>query len=76
MENDHQKKTEEIQVTIKKIEKELEELRSEELSGHLEPLVAFYDWARGYLNLRNEYWVRIHEFQTSRCFLFFFRITL
>lgn len=60
MENDYQKETEKIQIVIKNIEKELEEVRSEELSEHYSPLITFYDWARSYLNLRIEFWVSFH----------------
>lgn len=59
MENDYQKETEKIQIVIKNIEKELEELRSEELSEHYAPLITFYEWARSYLDLRKKYWVDI-----------------
>lgn len=59
MENDYQKETEKIQVVIKNIEKELIEIRSEELSEHYSPLIAFYEWARSYLDWRNKYWVNI-----------------
>lgn len=57
MENDYQKETEKIQIVIKNIEKELEEMRGDELSEHYSPLITFYEWARYYLDLRNEYWV-------------------
>lgn len=57
MENDYQKEMEKIQVVISNIENELEEMRGEELSEHYSPLIAFYEWARLYLDLRNEFWV-------------------
>lgn len=57
MENDYQKESEKIKVEIKSIEKELEELRSEELGQHYAPLITFYEWARTYLDLRRESWV-------------------
>lgn len=71
MENDYQKETEKIEIIIKDIEKKLEEMRSEELSDHYSPLVAFYTWARSYLDLRKKYWVSILKYSQNKLLTFY-----
>jgi antiviral helicase SKI2 len=52
-EADHQKKMVDIQNELVVVEKEIEELCSQELSSYLQPLVKFYECAASYLEARS-----------------------
>lgn len=53
-EADHQKKTVEMQAELKRVEKEIEELGNQELSGYQQLLVKFYELSALYIETRNK----------------------